>query len=373
MAKKKVNLKVLSENELRKKFGNSNIATVLIDEDSLLWLPSKCLPLNNTLGGGIPYGRVVELFGYESTGKTLLAMDFCQVAQQLGGVVLWADFENAFTNYWAESNGLDPTKIELLQENSIELMADWSMHTCLHYRSKLVNNEPIILVVDSIAAGETEFNLNVNNSEGKAEMGNRAKAWDKFYRTRINFFKRYGIIVIMINQVRGNIGAGMFEPSETTPGGKATKFYASLRIELGKSKQIKGVIDSDGKFKDKKDGGKKMGQNINLRTIKNKVAPPQNTLKTECYFVKDIWGYVGFSKYKGLDQMLIDQGIIEKRGSRFYYKDKMIANGEDSFIYEIHNRKKMRSSLISKLDVNTISKTRAKMSEATSNLFPIKE
>src|SRR5690606_7362946 len=137
--------------------------------------------------------------------------------------------------------------------NDIEGFSDWCRDTILMYRSKLVKNEPILLVLDSIAALECLENLNKDQLDGKAEMGNRAKAIYRFFRYRANFFKQMGVCVILINQVRKKLGASMFENAETTPGGDSTKFYASYRIGLNSGKQIKGKL-VNGEFKDKSDG-----------------------------------------------------------------------------------------------------------------------
>ena len=146
MAKKaKGKLKVQSESALRKKYAGSGRATdIVVSADEMLWLPSRFLALNNQFGGGIPYGKILELFGEESSGKSLLAFDFAYCAQQLGGVVLWADAEYAFTRDWALQNGLDLDRVELFKEKAIEVISDWSVDMAIYYRSKLVNNEPIL-------------------------------------------------------------------------------------------------------------------------------------------------------------------------------------------------------------------------------------
>jgi recombination protein RecA len=362
-------IKTPTVQELRKKYPVAGSASILVTDENTLWLPCRSLAINDVLGGGIPFGKIIEIFGYESTGKTLLALDFAYATQALGGMVLWADFEGAFTSHWAAENDIDVDRVELYGHNDIEGMGDWARDAALAYRSQLPNNEPILLVVDSIAAGETEGNMGADLHDAKAEMGNRAKAWDKFFRTRAIFLKNLGVTSIMINQVRGKIGAGMFESSETTPGGKATAFYASQRLGLGRSTQIKGKI-VDGDFVVDKSGGYKIGQNVNIQVRKNKVAPPRDTLKTEVYFLPDIWGYVGFSRYHGLPEALLKNDVITKSGSRFYYKDKMICNGGDNFIRDLHRKDKMRKGLIKKSGINTISKTQALM-ESLPNQYTV--
>lgn len=364
MAKDVKALKILDIKALRKKYPNANRATIVIQSaENTLWLPSRNLSLNAQLGGGIPFGRIIEIAGYESTGKTLMAQDFCSCAQALGGKILWADAERTWTNYWAEKNGIDPEQVELYPDNDVEGMSDWIRDNIIYWRSTLTHNEPIVVVCDSIAALEIAEKIDTDQKDGKAEMGGRAKAIYAFYRKRNSFFAKYGVIFIAVNQVREKVGASMFEASESSPGGKATAFYASIRIMLIRSKQIK-IMHKKREVK--------IGQNIITRIVKNKVSPPEESIKTEVYFKDLKWGYVGYSRYHGLDDILIDQGIITKKGSRYYRKDKMIANGEEGFIKMMHEDEATRGLLIRKSSINTISKTRKKLEAMTENLYPVR-
>lgn len=218
MAKKK-SLKLLKESALRKKYEDtSSLGSDLVLDDHI-WLPSRNVSLNYQLGGGTPYGKIMELFGYESTGKTLLAMDFASNAQKLGGIVLWDDAENAFDPGWAVQNGMNLDQLELYEENDIEGMSDWVRDMIIFHRSQLQANEPILFVIDSLAALDCEDNIGADALNAKAQMGNRAKAIYRMYRERNSIFKRYGVVVIAINQIRDKVGASMFEASTTTPGG----------------------------------------------------------------------------------------------------------------------------------------------------------
>jgi recombination protein RecA len=364
-------LKLLSDSALRKKYPNSARADILLPDEKFLWLPSRSVALNWQLGGGIPYGRIVEIFGYESTGKSLLATDFAAVTQALGGVVLWGDAEGTFNPHWAKKNGLDPSKVEVYDSNDVEGYSDWHRDMIIHYRSKLVKNEPILLVLDSIAALDCLQNLNESQVESKAEMGNRAKAIYKMYRYRNHFYKQMGVTVIMINQVRKKLNASMFENADTTPGGDSTKFYASQRIGIQGGKQIKGT-NTNGKYQDS-DKGIKIGRVVYIQIVKNKVAPPKNSLKTEVYFMPDKSGYTGFSRYHGLPEILELEGVLKKKkGSGYLYKDKLIARGEDSLLLKLMENEKMRKVFIAKAGINTISKTREKLNNISHNLFPVK-
>lgn len=362
--------KLLGESAIRKKHGDSVRGDILLPTEKTLWLPSRVLPLNWQLGGGLQYGKIAELFGYESTGKSLLGLDFGFVTQSLGGVILWGDAESSFNPGWASRNGLEPKRIEVYDGNDIEGMSDWVMDWCIYHRSKLTKNEPILFVLDSVATLDCLVNINSPQKDAKAEMGNRAKAIYKMLRTRNHLFKKLGVCVLLINQVRKKVGASMFEASTTQPGGDAVKFYASHRIGLIASKQIKGIITKRGFRDDPK--GKKMGRNIIIQIEKNKLAPPTNSVKTQVYFQPDIWKYLGYSKYHGLLDILIDDGVISKRGNYYYYKDHTICQGEEAFIELMHDDEKKRKILLKASSINTISKTREKLEALDENFYPVK-
>lgn len=364
-------VKYLGESALRKKYPQSSRADILLPSDETLWLPSSCLALNWQTGGGLQYGKVTELFGYESTGKSLLAMDFGRTAQALGGVILWDDAEQSFNPQWAQKNGLDLSRVEVYGSNDIEGFSDWSRDQLLLYRSKLVNNEPILIVCDSIAGLDCMANLDSSQLDSKAEMGNRAKAIYKMYRLRIELYKRYGAIVLMINQVRKKVGASMWEASETTPGGDSTRFFSSLRIGLSASKQIKGFKNAKGRFIEDNSKGRKAGRNVYISIAKNKLAPPKDSVKTQVYFTDAVTGYTGYSKYLYMAEILEQEKIITRKAGRFYYKEKQIAYGEEAFVEALTTNKKMRAFMIKKAGINTVSQTRDRMEALGRNLFPV--
>lgn len=370
----KKTLKVLTPEELKKRYGKSSAIAqeVLVEEESMLRIPSRLLWLNHRIGGGLVYGRVHEIFGYESTGKSLLAMDFGSVTQDLGGVVLWADAERAFDYNWAKQNGLNLDRLVVYEGgNAIEGISDWVKDMGLYWRSQLVNNEPILLVVDSIAALETEEEIDGNQSDTKGYGMLRAKKINEYYRKRIDFLSRYGIASIMINQVRKKVNASLYENAETTPGGDATRFYASIRIGLNASSLIRGVKGKNG-FKEDKQNGYKVGRKIGLDVPKNKTAPLPPRVKTEVYFRDIKTGYVGYNRYDGLPSILEELKIVKKKGSRYYDSEgSMLCNGEDAFIKLLHEDSELRKTLVKKAKINTFSKTQKKLQNLTKNLFPV--
>ena len=208
MAKKtKVGLKVPTKNEILKKYGSiMRLASDTVESN--LWLPSTFFALNYTFGGGIPFGKVLEVAGEESSGKSLIAYNFAYTCQQLGGHVIWVDAEQSWMNSWAEANGVDPEKVTVLTDTRIEYISDAVADLAIYLRSQLTNNEPILLVIDSIAAMDCADNIDSKMVEGKAEMGGRAKALYKYFRIRSELFYRLGVTQIYINQLRTALNVG---------------------------------------------------------------------------------------------------------------------------------------------------------------------
>ena len=359
---------ILSEAALIKKYqGMGKASDISVLPEDSLWLPSRNIYLNYTMGGGIPYGKICEIFGGESSGKSLVAMDFGYSAQYLGGVVLWNDAEQSFDPNWAEQNDLDLTKLYLYNETSIELISDWAADMSVTLRSKLKHNEPILLVTDSTAALDCEANINSIQRDAKAEMGNRAKALYKYLRIRNQLFHDLGITLIFVNQLRKKVGATMFEDPDTTPGGDAMKFFASQRLAFFQKKQI-----TEGN----KDSRIWLGNEVSVRLKKNRVAPPRPTFTTEIYFNAE-YGKVGFNKYANLSQLLIKTGAVQSiEGRRGYFIDEeKIASGKDELEEVISSNNELRRKLLRKSGVNTLSKTKRKIEKLNNqeiNRYPVK-
>ena len=362
MAKKSTVIKIETPASISKKYGGGLVSNT---DEIRFWIPSRVLAINYQFGGGVPYGKIVELFGTESGGKTLLAKDFAYATQECGGMVIWADAEKSFIKSWAQANGLDLEKVWLNKENTIEILSDWIRDSCTYWRSILTHNEPILLVVDSLAVLECLEAQNASQVDAKADFGNRAKAISKFLRARQPLFDELGIGVILINQLREKQGASKFEDPDTTPGGQATKFYASIRVGLYGGKQI---------IKKIKGKEARVGRNTSIRIKKNKVAPPRTTIKgIEVYTDPEYTKMpLGFSKYFGLDEIIDKLNIFTKKGSRYYLKDKMIANGKDALIEVIQKDDNLRRKVIRKTEINTISGLQKQLSEQTHNFYPVK-
>lgn len=357
-------IKIPTLKEIQKKFPSSIIADE-VDESKMPWLPTRFLAFNKVTGGGCPFGKIIELFGEESSGKSLMAYDFAYCCQYLGGIVLWVDAEQSFTNAWAETNGLDLSRIVIYRSTSIESISDWVANMALYWRSQLTHNEPILLVLDSVSALDTDMNINSEMSNASADMGNRAKAIYKYFRIRNEMLYSLGITQVYINQLRKNLKAGMFENPDTTPGGKALAFYASIRIGMYGGKQITQKI---------KGKERKIGRVTSIRTIKNKVATPGPTLKgSPLYNNAKYVDTIGFDRLHFLDEILVEEEIVEKsKSGTFTYKGKTLCRGAEKFTALLKEDDGLRRKLIRKAGINTLGTTK-KLLESLSNqnLFPV--
>jgi len=179
---------------------------ILISQEDLLSIPSRVLAMNHIFGGGIPYGRIVEIAGDFSSGKTLLAMDFMRSTVKLGGAAVFIDAENSMTAGWLEKNGIDPTDIDVFPEVEIETIGDFIRDWAVDKRSELTENEPILVVIDSVAAMDSAAKFDENQQDSKAEMGSRAKATYKMIRMLNPLLSKLGISLILINQIRMKLG-----------------------------------------------------------------------------------------------------------------------------------------------------------------------
>lgn len=367
MAKKKVGqTKILSEKQLANKYpGSGRASVVALSEEEVLRLPTRFIAFNYQLNGGLPYGKILELFGEESTGKSLLAMDFCSVAQALGGEAIWADAENAFNRSWFKKNNVDLDKLHLMEDSAMENIADWCQDTMVSVRARLTKNEPILLVVDSLATIRTIAEIGESMLDAKAKYGLRAKAISDFLGSRNQVFARLGVCVILINQLRKKIGATQWEDPDKTVGGDATKFYAAQRVGLVRGKQIKKKISGE---------EIKVGQNVYCKTKKDKTGPPRSTTPGAVYFRETKGANIGFDKYASLPELLVQLKVVERKkgSSRYYYNEKMIAHGEDKFYEILRTDDELRKKLITKSNINTISKLKKQLENINKNLYPVK-
>lgn len=360
--KRKVGVKVPTENEILRKYGNSVVLASETKETNL-WLPSTFFLLNYTLGGGIPWGKILEIAGEESSGKSLIAYNFAYACQQLGGHVIWVDAEQAWMNSWAETNGVDPNRVTVVNDTRIEIISDIVADLAIYWRSKLTHNEPILLVVDSIAAMDCSDNIDSKMTDGKAEMGGRAKALYKYFRIRNELFYSLGITQIYINQLRTALNVGFGKDNTTTTGGAALKFFASQRLAFYAGKSITVKVKSK---------ERRAGKVVTIRTIKNKVAPPKPTISKCPVYFNPKYHEVGFDRYFGLEDAFIENDIIEKNSAGTYiFGGKNLCRGEEKFHDLIAGDDKLRKKLMKAAEINTIGSTRKIMESLTENMFPV--
>lgn len=360
MAKNK--LKIPTKNELLKKYGDI-IKVASNKEDTGLWLPSTFFALNYQMGGGIPFGKILEIAGEESSGKSLIAYNFAYACQQLGGHVIWVDAEQSWMNSWAEENGVDPEKVTVINETRIEYIADAVADLALYLRAQLTNNEPILLVLDSIAATDCSDNIDAKMTDAKAEMGGRAKALYKYFRIRNELFFRLGITQIYINQLRTALNVGFGKDSSVTTGGAALKFYASIRLAFYSGKTV--TIKSKGKER-------KVGKLVTIRLLKNKVAPPRPTISKCPVYFNPKFHEVGFDRYYGLEDVLVENDIVEKSSGGVYkYKGSTLCRGEEKFQKLMEEDDSLRRKLLRKANINTIGTTKKRIQELNKNYFPV--
>lgn len=317
----------------------------------------QCIKVNSERGLFIANDYIV-------THNTLMAYNFAYSCQQLGGSVIWVDAEQSWMNSWARENGVDPDKVTLINDTRIEYIADAVADIALYLRSQLTHNEPILLVVDSIAAMDCTDNVDSNLVGAKAEMGGRAKALYKYFRVRNELFYKLGITQIYINQLRTALNVGFGKENSTTTGGAALKFYASIRAAFYSGKTLTMKI---------KGNERKVGKLVTIRLIKNKVAPPRPTISKCPVYFNPKYHEIGFDRCYALDDALVELDVLEKTTGGFKYEGKNIARGEDSLRELLNEDAGIRRKLLKASGINTISATRKKMESIQENLYPVEE
>ena len=284
-------------------------------------IPTGSIGLNAALGvGGYPRGRVIEIFGPESSGKTTLAIHAIAEAQKAGGIAAIIDAEHAFDRFYAEKLGVDVENLFISQPDDGE--------QALEIADQLIRSSAIdIIVIDSVAALTPK--AEIEGDMGDNRVGLQARLMSQALRKLTASINKTNTCCIFINQLREKIGV-MFGNPETTTGGNALKFYSSIRLDIRRATQIK-------------EGDEVIGNQTRVKVVKNKVAPPFKKAEFDIMFGE------GISKAGEIIDMGVETGIIKKSGSWFSYGDSKLAQGRDACKRLIQDNPELAAELETKI------------------------
>lgn len=288
---------------IEKQYGKGSVMVMGEDKvEDLDVISTGSLILDDALGvGGYPRGRIIEIFGPESSGKTTFALHAIAEAQKNGGYAAFIDAEHALDPKYAKALGVDIENLVLSQPDSGE--------QALEISEALIKSGAIdIIVIDSVAALVPE--AEINGDMGDQHVGLQARLMSQAMRKLSGIISKTKCVAIFINQIREKVGV-MYGNPETTPGGRALKFYSTIRLDVRRGEQLK-------------NGSEAVGNRTTVKVVKNKVAPPFKSCEIEIVYGK------GISKIGELIDMAVNKNLIVKSGAWFSYKDEKIGQGREN-------------------------------------------
>ncbi|MBQ7452776.1 MAG: recombinase RecA [Clostridia bacterium] len=300
--------------QIEKQFGKGSIMKLgEAPHQEVNVIPTGCLTLDMALGiGGVPRGRIIEIYGPESSGKTTVSLHIIAEAQRLGGTAAFIDAEHALDPVYAARLGVDTQNLYVSQPDT----GEQGLEIC----ESLVRSGSVdIVVIDSVAALTPK--AEIDGEMGDSHVGLQARLMSQALRKLAGITSKTNTCVVFINQLREKVGV-MFGNPETTPGGKALKFYASIRLDVRKGEVLK-------------DGADNIGSRTKVKVVKNKLAPPFKTAEFDI-----IYG-LGISKEGCILDLAIENDIIVKSGAWFSYNGEKIAQGKENAKAYLANNPKL--------------------------------